>query len=177
MIKKLIEVSLLFLSELESYFVEPNSNLFFRKHYLRYCNVQFVDPLWIGKKLLLYQGENLYLDKRCALGDNTTIVAYSKVEIGEDFIAANGLHIDSGGHDPLTMQPIHSPVKIGSRVWCGMEVKILAGVTIGDDVVIGAGSVVCKDIPSNSVAMGVPAEVTKTLNRASDTDFWTWAKK
>ena len=55
--------------------------------------------------------------------------------------------------------PSHGKVKIGNNVWLGENVTILKGVTIGDNVIIGIGSVVTKDIPSNSVAVGIPAKV------------------
>lgn len=58
--------------------------------------------------------------------------------------------------------PSHGKVKIGNNVWLGENVTILKGVTIGDNVIIGIGSVVTKDIPSNSVAVGVPAKVVGT---------------
>ncbi len=55
--------------------------------------------------------------------------------------------------------PSHGHVKIGNNVWMGENVTILKGVAIGDNVIIGLGSVVTKDIPSNSIAVGVPARV------------------
>lgn len=55
--------------------------------------------------------------------------------------------------------PSHGKVKIGNNVWLGENVSILKGVTIGDNVIIGLGAVVTKDIPSNSIAVGVPAKV------------------
>lgn len=55
-------------------------------------------------------------------------------------------------------------IKVGSNVFFGNNCIILPGVTIGDNVVIGAGSVVTKDIPSNTVAAGVPARVIKTID-------------
>lgn len=55
--------------------------------------------------------------------------------------------------------PSHGKIKIGNNVWLGENVTILKGVTIGDNVIIGLGSVVTRDIPSNSVAVGIPAEV------------------
>jgi acetyltransferase-like isoleucine patch superfamily enzyme len=59
---------------------------------------------------------------------------------------------------------ITKPIVIGSSVYLGNNVIILPGVHIGDNVVIGAGAVVSKDIPSNSVAVGVPAHVIKTTD-------------
>ena len=54
-------------------------------------------------------------------------------------------------------------IRIGNDVWVGANVTILPGVTIGDNVVIGAGAVVTKDIPDNSLALGVPARVVKEI--------------
>jgi len=53
------------------------------------------------------------------------------------------------------------PINIGNNVWLGMGAIVMPGVTIGDNVVVGANSVVTKNIPSNSIAMGVPCHVVK----------------
>lgn len=60
--------------------------------------------------------------------------------------------------------PAHDKVKIGSNVWTGRNVTILRGVTIGSNVLIGNGSIVTKDIPDNSVAVGSPARVVMSLS-------------
>lgn len=59
---------------------------------------------------------------------------------------------------------ITKPIVIGNDVYIGNNAMIMPGVTIGDRVVIGAGAIVTKDIPSNSVAVGVPAKVIKTAD-------------
>lgn len=59
---------------------------------------------------------------------------------------------------------IYKPVKVGNNVFIGFRATIMPGVTIGDNVAIGAGSVVTKDIPSNCVAAGIPARVIKTYD-------------
>ena len=56
------------------------------------------------------------------------------------------------------------PIHIGENCWLGAGVIVVPGVTIGDNVVIGASSVVTKDIPSNSVAMGTPCRVVRQIN-------------
>ena len=58
--------------------------------------------------------------------------------------------------------PSHGKVKIGDNVWLGENVTILKGVTVGDNVIIGIGAIVTKDIPANSVAVGIPAKVVCT---------------
>jgi acetyltransferase-like isoleucine patch superfamily enzyme len=59
---------------------------------------------------------------------------------------------------------ITKPIVIGSNVYIGINCTIMPGVNIGDNVIIGAGSVVTRDIPSGSVAVGVPARVIKSLD-------------
>lgn len=63
---------------------------------------------------------------------------------------------------------ITKPIRIGNDVYIGNNVNILPGVTIGNKVVIGTGAVVAKDIPDNSVAVGVPARVIKTTDEYFD---------
>ena len=58
---------------------------------------------------------------------------------------------------------IAKPIKVGNNVWFGGNVVVLGGVSIGDNCVIGAGAVVTKDIPSDSVAAGNPCRVIKNL--------------
>lgn len=162
------------LSEFEAIFSQPNSSIWIRRRYLKYCGTEFKMPLWIGRDMRLINGNNLILGKRCALGDYTRIIAWTPITIGDDFTGASGLHIDSGSHNTIDMSPQGAPIIIGNRVWCGINVTIIAGVTIGDDVVIGAGSVVCDDIPAGNIASGVPAKIIKPLNRLN-TKVWTWA--
>lgn len=92
------------------------------------------------------------------------------IEIGDDVFLHKGTVImahDWAGwtlvrafHDYI---PSHGKIKIGNNVWLGQNVTILKGVTIGDNVIIGAGAIVTKDIPSNSVATGIPCRVVCTL--------------
>ncbi len=160
------------LSELESLGAQPNSALRWRKYFLKLMNVQYSQHLWVGRHLTLLNYGRITLGERCALGNRVMIENHGALDIGDDFIGSSGLTIGSGTHDPRTLQPQKLSVKIGDRVWCGFNVTILAGVTIGDDVVIGAGSLVCRDIPDNSVAVGIPCQVIKSLERTGPT--WTW---
>ena len=61
---------------------------------------------------------------------------------------------------------ISRPINIGDDVWLGGNVTILPGVTIGDNVVVAAGAVVTKDVPSGRVVAGVPARIVRTLSDA-----------
>jgi maltose O-acetyltransferase len=62
-------------------------------------------------------------------------------------------------------------VTIGNRVWVGGGVNINQGVTIGDHSIIGAGSVVTKDVPPNVIAAGVPCRVIRQITEADRTGF------
>ena len=66
------------------------------------------------------------------------------------------------------------PISIGNDVWFGGNVTVCPGVTIGDDVVIGAGSVVVKDIPSHCIAVGNPCRPIRAI---TDADHEQWQRK
>ena len=93
--------------------------------------------------------------------------ATNGIEIGDNVQFAAGVQLISANHDFSDYRKSIKcrPIKIGSDVWVGANVIILPGVHIGDNVVIGAGSVVTKDIPENSVAVGNPCKVIKQKDR------------
>ena len=64
------------------------------------------------------------------------------------------------------------PIVVGDNVWIGAGVQVMPGVTIGSNVVIGSGSIVTKDIPSNSVAVGNPCKVIRQITEADKTKSW-----
>lgn len=94
----------------------------------------------------------------------TVVGAFSSIKIGNNVrCGANTLITDSDWHndDPRAGKP--APVIIEENVWLGEGVKVLKGVTIGKNSVIGAGSIVVKSIPENVVAAGNPCKVIKRL--------------
>ncbi|WDT94650.1 acyltransferase [Thermoleophilum album] len=104
------------------------------------------------------------------------VAALELVEIGAHCMFANGCFISDADHRyddlelPVTWQGFTSkgPTRIGDNVWCGANVVVTSGVTIGERAVIGANSVVTSDIPPYSVAVGAPARVVKRFAPSSE---------
>lgn len=92
------------------------------------------------------------------------------ITIGKNVFITDGVKFET--HDGGTLLfrnqvpdlEITKPIRIGNNVYIGNNAIILPGVSIGNNVIIGAGAVVTKDIPSNSVAVGVPARVIKSID-------------
>lgn len=111
-------------------------------------------------------GGRLEIGDRTALNYGADIGVTKLVKIGSDCgIGTHLIVFDNNFHDlkDRSKVPESQPVIIGDRVWIGARVTILPGVSIGDDAVIGAGSVVMTDIPGRSLAMGNPARVIQKL--------------
>jgi acetyltransferase-like isoleucine patch superfamily enzyme len=107
----------------------------------------------------------------CFFNLGVMVAALELVEIGENCMFANGCVITDANHrfdDPTKPVPWQGfagkgPTRVGDNVWCGANVVITGGVTIGERCVIGANSVVTEDIPAFSVAAGAPAKVIRTI--------------
>lgn len=99
---------------------------------------------------------------------NLTLVDDTHIYVGDETMFGPNVVIATAGH-PILPQlrqkglQYNMPVRIGRNCWLGAGVIVVPGVTIGDNVVIGAGSVVTKDIPSNVVAVGNPCRVLREV--------------
>jgi acetyltransferase-like isoleucine patch superfamily enzyme len=99
------------------------------------------------------------------------VASVELVEIGDHCMFANGCFVTDGSHrfddphKPVPWQGFDSkgPTRVGDNVWCGAHVVITSGVTIGERCVIGANSVVTRDLPPRSIAAGVPAKVLREV--------------
>jgi acetyltransferase-like isoleucine patch superfamily enzyme len=117
-------------------------------------------------------------DARLRIGGGTflnigvMVASVDLVEIGEHCMFANGCFVTDGNHrfdDPDRPVPwqgfsTKGPTRVGDNVWCGANVVITSGVTVGHRSVIGANSVVTSDIPPFSLAAGVPARVLREID-------------
>lgn len=109
------------------------------------------------------------------LNQNVMVAATDLVEIGDHCMAANGCMITDADHRfddparPITWQGFSSkgPTRLADNVWLGANVVVTSGVTIGARAVIGANSVVTRDIPAGTIAAGAPAKVLREISFAA----------
>lgn len=116
---------------------------------------------WGGKHV--HFGKNVYANFGLTMVDDTHIYVGEATMFGPNVVVA------TAGHPILPelrekAYQYNSSVRIGRNCWLGAGVLVLPGVTIGDNTVIGAGSVVTKDIPANVVAVGNPCRVMREIN-------------
>jgi maltose O-acetyltransferase len=121
-------------------------------------------------------GYNIEVGKNFFANYNFIVLDVGKVRIGNDVMMGPNVAIYTAGH-PLHPESRNSgyeygiDVSIGDNVWIGGNVCIMPGVNIGNNVVIGAGSVVTKDIPDNMIAVGNPCKVVREITE-EDRDYY-----
>lgn len=125
--------------------------------------------------------ENQKFNPQIIIGNNVMLTDYvqisaiNKVVLGDNLLVGQGVYISDNAHGnadktaidiPPIKRPLTSkgPVIIGKNVWIGRGAVILSGVTVGDNAIIGANSVITKDVPANSVVGGVPAKIIRYLD-------------
>ena len=112
--------------------------------------------------------KHVHFGKGIYCNSNVTFVDDADIFVGDDCLIAPNVVISTSGHPILPILREHNyvynrPVHIGRNVWIGSGAQIMPGVTIGDNSVIGAGSVVTGDIPADTVAYGVPCKVIRSI--------------
>lgn len=125
-------------------------------------NLELLSPFICdyGNKISL--GKNVFINSDCYFMDG------AKISIGDNVFIGPSCGFYTANH-PLDYQTRNQgveqalPISIGNNVWLGSNVIVLPGVKIGDGCVIGAGSVVTKDIEANSVAVGIPCNVIRKI--------------
>lgn len=127
--------------------------------------INFTSRVRHPEKITITAGQNGDFYKCIAESNGVYIQAKNGIELHSCLNIASGVKIVSANHDPSNLKKhVNSePIKIGREVWLGANVVVLPGVTIGDNVVIGAGSVVTKSLPANVVAVGNPCKVIKSI--------------
>lgn len=119
--------------------------------------VSIYDGVWLQAEA---QGQ-LTIGSGTYIGHHSHIHAVSDLTIGSNCVIADNVLINNSEHIKGNIQQISTrgPINIGNRVFIGQNVVILANVTVGDDAIIGAGSVVTKNVPAGATVVGVPARI------------------
>lgn len=134
-------------------------------------NVFIRDMAWLAADKQFSSDPSLQIGEGTYIGDFAHIYATGKIVIENDVLIANNVYIADNTHSyedinlsikEQTIKPL-PPVRIGSGSWIGEKVSII-GASVGKHCVIGANSVVTKDIPDYSIAVGTPAKVIKSYN-------------
>ncbi|MCP3773103.1 sugar O-acetyltransferase [Paenibacillus sp. MZ04-78.2] len=112
-------------------------------------------------------GYNIHVGRNFYAGYNCTIMDMAEVRIGDDCMIAPNVGIYTAGH---SIEPKNRnkggygiPIAIGNNVWIGGHCSILPRVTIGDNSIVAAGSVVTKDVPANTIVAGNPAKLLRHI--------------
>ncbi|MGO2746993.1 sugar O-acetyltransferase [Microbacterium sp.] len=111
-------------------------------------------------------GKNITLGKRVFINSGCRFQDQGGITIGDDCLIGHNVVIATLNHDlaPSRRADMHpARVTIGRNVWIGANATILPGVTVGDDAVVGAASVVTKDVPAGAIVVGSPARVVRSV--------------
>lgn len=129
---------------------------------------------WVKYGKQEFPNASITIGNECSIGEYNHITACNKITIGDGLLTGRYVIISDNSHGGLSMEDsIIKPVKrslkskgevvIGDNVWLGDKVAVLAGVHIGNNVIVAANAVVTKDIPDNSIVAGVPGKIIAHL--------------
>ena len=123
---------------------------------------------WIEANFFCDYGYNIIIGDNFYANHNLVILDCAEITFGDNIFIGPNCGFYAAGH-PIDVEQRNQgleyakPIKVGNNVWFGGNVCVMPGVTIGDNVVIGGGSVVVHDIPSDSVAVGNPCKVIRKI--------------
>jgi len=130
---------------------------------------------WVKYGQKTFPKASITIGDYCSIGEYNQITACNRIEIGNGLLTGRFVIITDNSHGTLSETESRiapqrrnleskGEVFIGDNVWLGDKVSVLAGVHIGNNVIVGANSVVTKDIPDNCMAAGNPAIIIKILD-------------
>lgn len=132
--------------------------------------------VWIEPDFRCEFGKNIIIEDNVYINFGCIILDCAEVVIGENTLIGPNVGIYPVNHATDAEERINGgcygkPAHIGKNVWLGGDVKILAGVTIGDNTIIGTGSIVTKSIPAGVIAAGNPCKVIRKITEKDKTDY------
>lgn len=124
-----------------------------------------------------FGGHHVHLGNYVYANFNLTCVDDTHIYIGDNTMIGPNVTLATAGHPILPRlrekgYQFNLPIHIGKNCWLGAGVIVLPGVNIGDNSVIGAGSIVTKDIPSNVVAYGSPCKVVREISKNDEIYYY-----
>lgn len=136
------------------------------------------ERVWLEPDFVCEFGKNITIGNDVYINFGCTLLDCGQITIGDNTLIGPNVSVYSANHsldavERIAGALIPKPITIGKRVWIGGGSSILNGVTIGDDSVIGAGSVVTKDIPSGVVAAGNPCRVIRKITDSDKVGYST----
>ena len=153
---------------MEAYNAVPGPGPARRRELLEEHLAEVGEGVVVRPPLYVDYGEHLSIGAGTFVNFNLTALDVAPISIGRDCQIATDVQLLTAEHplDPDTRRrgwESARPIVLGDNVWLGGGVIVLPGVSIGENTVVGAGSVVTRDLPANTVAVGSPARVVRTL--------------
>lgn len=131
-------------------------------------NLYVIPPIYANCGLT-----NVHVGKNVVINFNCTFVDDGEIFIGDDCMIGPGCNLATSVH-PISPRlrrhklQYNKPIHIGNNVWFGAGVTVLPGITVGDNAIVGAGSVVTKDVPANAIVAGNPARLIRMITEEDD---------
>lgn len=167
--EEILREQLVYLDSLREYNEIPHVQMEKRREKLKEMFAEIGDGCYVESPFYSnFGGRNVHFGNGVYANFNLTLVDDTHIYVGDYTMIGPNVTIATAGH-PILPQlrqqglQYNMPVRIGRNCWLGAGVIVLPGVTIGDNVVVGAGSVVTKDLPSNVVAAGSPCRVLREV--------------
>lgn len=132
--------------------------------------------VWIEPDFRCEFGKNISIEDDVYINFGCVILDCAEITIGSHTLLGPNIGLYAANHSTDATERINGgcygkPIHIGKNVWLGGDVKVLPGVSIGDNTIIGTGSIVTKNIPANVIAVGNPCKVIREITDKDKTDY------
>lgn len=169
--EEILKEQLVFLDSLKEYNEIPHVRMEEREEKLRQMLAEAGEGCYVESPFFAnFGGRHVHFGKGVYANFNLTLVDDTHIYVGDYTMIGPNVTLATAGH-PINPElrrqglQFNMPIHIGKNCWLGAGVIIMPGVTIGDNTVIGAGSIVTKDIPSGVVAVGNPCRVLREVGQ------------